>query len=482
MADGKVDPRGETLAAVSADAEAAARTLTEGAATRPRAASSDDLIGKHLAHFRVEKRLGRGGMGEVFLATDLALDRPVAVKVLAREIAEDSAFRERFIREARAQARINHPNICHIYFIGEQDGRMFFAMEYVEGENLGQRIERTGKVPHGEAVDLVRQAAAGLAEAQRRGFTHRDVKPSNLLVDRHGVVKVADFGLVKDAARAESADTGAAAIVGTPLFMAPEQARGEPVDFRADIYALGVTLHTMVAGKPPFDGPTPLAVVSKHLSEPRPRLEPARGAPLVDRLLDRMMAKKPEARFGSYDELLEALDQASPRVTRPAGIYPRAAAVAIDLAVAGIVTLPLHSLTQLLGFQDNDLFSIVAAVYVIVCNAIFGRTYGKRALELRIVVDAVEERRRRGIGWRRAALRWVGEYGLVFGGAYGVRLIEVVGVGWDELVRGITQGVLTAIAILPYVLGAIFAERAAGKRAFWDRMAGTRVVYHRDER
>jgi hypothetical protein len=482
MAEGEVDPRGETLAAASAGAEAAARTLTEAAATRPRAAPSDDLIGKHLAHFRVERRLGRGGMGEVFLATDLALDRPVAVKVLAREIAEDAAFRERFIREARAQARINHPNICHIYFIGEQDGRMFFAMEYVDGENLGQRVERAGKLPYGEALDLVRQAAAGLAEAHRRGFTHRDVKPSNLLVDRHGVVKVADFGLVKDAARGDVADTGATAIVGTPLFMAPEQARGEPVDHRADIYALGVTLHTLVAGKPPFDGPTPLALVSKHLSEPRPKLEPAKGTPLVDRLLDRMMAKKPAARFGSYDELLEALDQASPRVTRAGGIYPRAAAVVIDALVALLFTLPLQGLAELAGGARFEFYAWVAAIYVIVCNAIFGRTYGKRALELRIVVDAVEERRRRGVGWRRAVVRWLVEYGPVFGGVYAVQAVERLGQGWGDVPRGVVQGLFGTVAVLPYLVAAIFAERAAGKRAWWDRVAGTRVVYVRDER
>ena len=481
MPEREVDPRGETLAAASASAEAAARTLTEAAATRPRAAPSDELIGKHLAHFRVEKRLGRGGMGEVFLATDMALDRPVAVKVLAREIAEDAAFRERFIREARAQARINHPNICHIYFIGEQEGRMFFAMEYVEGENLGQRVERAGKLPYGEALDLVRQAAAGLAEAHRHGFTHRDVKPSNLLVDRHGVVKVADFGLVKDAARGDVADTGSTSIVGTPLFMAPEQARGEAVDFRSDIYALGVTLHTLVAGKPPFDGPTPLAVVTKHLSEPRPKLEPAKGTPLVDRLLDRMMAKKSEARFGSYEELLDALDQASPRVTRPGGIYPRAAAVVIDALVCLFLTLPLQGLTQLIGTRF-EFYAWVASIYVIACNATLGRTYGKRALELRVVVDAVEERRRRGIGWKRAVLRWLVQYGPVFGGVYGVQLIDNVGQGWGDVVRGVVQGFFGAIALLPYLLAGIFAERAAGKRAWWDRAAGTRVVYVRDDR
>src|SRR5262249_53774385 len=163
-----------------------------------------------------------------------------------------------------------------------------------------ERLERKVKIPVGDAVELCRMAAEGLAEAQRHGFTHRDIKPSNLLVDRHGVVKVADFGLVKDAARGDVGETAQSGqIVGTPLYMAPEQAGGDPADHRADIYALGVTLHPLVAGKPPFAGATPLAVVSKHLSDPRPRLN---REVLVDALCDRMMAKRPDDRPATYDE------------------------------------------------------------------------------------------------------------------------------------------------------------------------------------
>jgi serine/threonine-protein kinase len=248
-------------------------------------------------------------MGEVYLATDVALDRSVAVKVLGRDIGDDAAARDRFVREARAQARINHPNICHIYFIGEQHGRLFFAMELVEGENLQQRIDRLGALPCSEAVELARMAAAGLAEAQRHGFTHRDVKPSNLLLDRHGVLKVADFGLVDGSPRGDAVST---AIVGTPRYMAPEQSRGEPVDFRADMYALGVTLHHLVAGVPPFDGLTLPALVAQHREAIRPRFAGgARDLGRIEALCDRLMAKQPGDRFPSYAELLVSLERAA---------------------------------------------------------------------------------------------------------------------------------------------------------------------------
>jgi uncharacterized RDD family membrane protein YckC len=472
-----VDPRAETLAAATAGAEAAARTLTEGGQTTPRVRGSDELIGRHLAHFRIEKRLGHGGMGEVFLATDLALDRPVAVKVLGREIAEDSVFRDRFVREARAQARVNHPNICHIYFIGEQDGRLFFAMEYVEGENLQARIERLGKLPYADAVDLARQAAAGLAEAQKHGFTHRDVKPSNLLVDKNGVVKVADFGLVKDAGRAEVADTGGTAIVGTPLYMAPEQARGEPVDFRADIYALGVTLHHMVAGAPPFTAPTPLAVVSRHLSDPRPKLaETARGVALVDALLDRMMAKRPEQRFASYDDLLSALEQASPRVTRPAGGWARAFALGIDMGLILLASaLVGGGLSAMKIEAEGWLLGLFVALYFVAANAVFGRTYGKRALELSILVEGG----RAGIGWRRSIVRFLAQWGPIF-------VTLIVGNIFQQFVDreggvyAFIEGVSWVLGLAPMIIGGLIVERSAGKRAYWDRIAGTRVVYQRN--
>ena len=309
MSSDDVDPRATTLAAVAAGAGDAARTLTDHSrAVRARDPSRDDLVGECYAHFRIERPIGHGGMGAVYLATDVALDRSVALKVLGREISDDPLSRDRFVREARAQARINHPNICHIYFIGEQHGRLFFAMELVEGESLQQRIDRTGPLALREAVELARMAAAGLAEAQKYGFTHRDVKPSNLLLDKHGVLKVADFGLVDTTAR-DDGDERSGAIVGTPRYMAPEQARGEPVDFRADMYALGVTLHHLVDGAPPFAGETTTALLAQHAAETRPRFA-RQASSALEALCDRLMAKQPAERFGSYEELLASLERA----------------------------------------------------------------------------------------------------------------------------------------------------------------------------
>jgi serine/threonine-protein kinase len=313
---GPVDPRAQTLADATASAESAGRTLTEGGRTTRRR-DGDDLVGEYCAHFRVERCIGRGGMGEVYLATDVALDRSVALKVLGREIGDDATSRDRFVREARAQARINHPNICHIYFIGEQYGRLFFAMELVEGENLQQRVDRVGRLPPAEALSLVRMAAAALGEAQRHGFTHRDVKPSNLLLDRHHVLKVADFGLVDSSPRGD--DTATTGIVGTPRYMAPEQARGEPVDFRADMYALGVTLHHLISGSPPFRASTLPALIAQHLHDPRPRFADTDTLvdAVVDALCDRLMAKRPADRFATYDELHASLAAATAATLPP---------------------------------------------------------------------------------------------------------------------------------------------------------------------
>ena len=288
--------------------------------------------GTRLAHFEIVRPLGHGGMGEVYLATDLALDRPVAIKVLPAALARDAGRRERMIREARAQARLNHPNVAHIYFIGEDLGQLFFAMEYVEGETLAQRLER-GPLPTDVALELARQAALGLREAHRHGFTHRDIKPSNLMIDQHGLVKVMDFGLVTATwdADADALDGGAApaasALVGTPLYMAPEQGQGKAVDHRADIYALGATLHHMIAGAPPFAGGSAAELLSMHETAPRASLVGRRVrrrvAGLADEAIARMMAKRPADRPASYDLLIAELDRANPVRSRPTGLWPR---------------------------------------------------------------------------------------------------------------------------------------------------------------
>jgi uncharacterized RDD family membrane protein YckC len=388
-------------------------------------------------------------------------------------VAKDDQFRARFIREARAQAKISHPHVCHIYFIGEQDEQLFFAMEYVEGENLQQRLDRLGKVPVNEAVEICVQAAEGLREAERHGFTHRDIKPSNLLIDRNGAVKLVDFGLVKSTAGKDVSETERgtdAVIVGTPLYIAPEQARGDPVDFRADIYSLGVTLHHLVAGKPPFTGDSALALVSKHLSDPRPALV-SRKTSLLDGLVDRMMAKRPDGRFPSYDALLDALVEVAPDRTRPAGLVARGLALGFDFLIIGIAAALLASALESIGAPHVDTFPILGVLYGILLPARFGKTLGKKLLEIELVVGG----KRGALGFRRSLRRFFVQWAPTIVVAYLVKLVGMQLPKGHALDALEIVGLIVATAI-PLVFG-LFSLRSEGKRTIWDRSSGTRVVY-----
>jgi serine/threonine protein kinase len=462
----EIDPKADTQE----------KTLTEvGHTPSPGTSpSGDERVGRNFAHFRVEGRLGSGGMGEVYTATDLALDRKVALKFLGREVAGSPQLRERFLREARAQARLNHPNVGHIYFVGEEDGQLFFAMELIEGQSLQGRLDRDEKVPPGEALELCRQAALGLREAHRHGFTHRDIKPSNLMLDRHGAVKIVDFGIVKQAP-AEGQDVGltqekGGTLLGTPHYMAPEQARGDKVDFRADIYSLGATLHHLIAGKPPFDGDTALQVVARHLSDPRPRLTDKRqftrppSNALADDLIERMMAKRPDDRFASYDDLLATMERLSPTFSRPAGFWVRAFAFGIDFLVAILLTLPIE---MLWGSNIDDAVLVLAAIYSIFTHARWGRTIGKAALDL----EVVPWERAGRLGFVTAAKRFLWQCGLtyvLFGTTW---VLELYGLPGAEIPG------LVGLAI-PLIFGGV-AVFTPSKRTLWDKHSGTLVRYRR---
>jgi hypothetical protein len=432
--------------------------------------------GMRLGHFQITKKLGAGGMGEVYLATDLALDRPVAIKVLP---ADTGSARDRMVREARAQARVMHKNVAHIYFIGEDSGRLYFAMEYVTGETLADRTAR-GPVPAEEALALIHDAVLGLREAQRSGFTHRDVKPSNLMVDGHGVVKVLDFGLAAGAP--EHAETGGpvaqTTLAGTPLYMAPEQARGEPVDFRADIYALGATLYQLVTGRPPYQAQTAAELRTLHESAERPSIP--RGvvartqSAALDALIARMMAPRPENRFASYDELLRAIELVSTQYTRPAGFWVRGIAQGIDLLLIVI----LFGMARTLLFGEGEVSMGVygmplLALYEVIAIGRWGTTIGTALFELQVV--AVDTGARPG--WRRALRRTL----VMFG--------PLVALGW--LGEGVAQ--LDLPSLVPNIVNVVYALmflawaihllevslRRPGKRTEWDRFSGTIVRYRR---
>ncbi len=328
------DTTSVTRLAPGGDGAEATADFDTAARVRGKSASAEEDDGDHaaLGGYEVLKRIGKGGMGAVYLARQVSLDRAVALKVMNPEFATDPIFLARFVREAYAAAQLTHHNVVQIHDIGEDGGTSFFSMEFVDGRSLGELLRDRDSVPPAEAVGYILQAASGLRFAHDRGMVHRDIKPDNLMVNGEGIVKVADLGLVKtrhmtkaDDAASDGADSRPGAMLrgmadvtrvgtamGSPSYMAPEQCRDAfTVDARADIYSLGCSLYALLAGRAPFTGKTAVEVISKHLTEPPPPLRqvaasvPAALAGIVDRTLK----KDPADRYQSMDELIAALKE-----------------------------------------------------------------------------------------------------------------------------------------------------------------------------
>jgi predicted Ser/Thr protein kinase len=274
------------------------------ATTSIKSAKTGADIPSKLGHFKVKGELGQGGMGAVLDGYDPQLDRRVALKVLSAKLATDEQFVHRFLSEARAVARVSHPNVAGIYFADSDNGRHFFAMEFIEGESLDKVVDKGGRLTPKVAVGYVIQAVRGLAAAHERGIVHRDIKPANLMLSKDNVIKVTDFGLAKLSGENVKL-TQAGSVMGSPHFMAPEQGRGEETDVRADVYSLGATLYYLLTGETPYDGDSAVAVILKHQEAPVPQL--GRAPPSVNRLLGRMMAKGPGGRYQSYANLMTDL-------------------------------------------------------------------------------------------------------------------------------------------------------------------------------
>ena len=256
--------------------------------------------------YELHRRLGRGGMAEVSLARDQLLDRPVAVKVLFPEFATDPSFVERFRREATAAANLNHPNIVGVYDWGEADGTYFIVMEYVDGRSLSEILRAEGPLHPDRVADIGADVAAALGFAHRSGVVHRDVKPGNVLLTQAGQVKVADFGIAR-AITASSDDnlTQVGTVMGTATYFSPEQARGEPVDPRSDIYSLGCVLYELVLGRPPFAGDSPVAIAYKHVHESPipPRQLNIELPEAIEAIILKCLAKNPVNRYPSAEDL-----------------------------------------------------------------------------------------------------------------------------------------------------------------------------------
>jgi serine/threonine-protein kinase len=272
-------------------------------------ASALDLTGVVLGDFQVQKLLGRGGMGEVYLATQLSLNRPVALKVLRSNLAANPTYLGRLKSEATAVAKLNHPNIVHVYTLGCIDDINFIAMEYVQGTNLRDYILKKGALDLPLALSIMRQTGQAIGAAGEVGLIHRDIKPENILITKKGRVKVADFGLCRDQDRSTVHLTQTGVTMGTPLYMSPEQAQGHAVDHRSDLYSLGVTYYHMLAGVPPFQAETALAVALKQVREmPRSMLVHRPDLPPeLDRLVMKLIAKSPADRYQSAALMLADL-------------------------------------------------------------------------------------------------------------------------------------------------------------------------------
>src|SRR6266567_7448138 len=283
---------------------------------------SESMIGRTVSHYRILEKIGEGGMGVVYLAEDTLLGRRVAIKTIhSRAGAEDRHFRARFLREARAVSALSHPHIATIYDYGEtEEGEPYIVMELIKGATLGE-LMLTENLTISRAIEIIKQVGDALAEAHRQGIIHRDIKPTNVAINERGHVKVLDFGLAKQVGL-EAADitdperqtlmvmhTRDGMIVGTPMYLSPEQALGNEVDARSDLFSLGSLLYECIAGKPAFFGKSAADICAKVMRDDPP--PPSTLNPAVPKELDRIalksLAKKPELRYQSADEMIAEL-------------------------------------------------------------------------------------------------------------------------------------------------------------------------------
>jgi eukaryotic-like serine/threonine-protein kinase len=271
----------------------------------------DHIIGELFdRRYRLERRIGTGGMADVYLAEDETLHRQVAIKILADRYTQDEGFVERFRREATAAAGLNHPNIVSIYDRGESEGTYYIAMEYIDGPTLKEEITARAPLPEAEAVGYAQQVLQALEFAHRRGVIHRDIKPHNMMLTEDGLLKVTDFGIARAANQVEMTEVGS--IVGTAQYLSPEQARGQTVGPQSDIYSLGVVLYEMLTGEVPFTGSSAVEIAMKQVNE-RPVPPSSKNrlvSPAVEAIVMRALAKDPAMRFRSAREMADELDRA----------------------------------------------------------------------------------------------------------------------------------------------------------------------------
>ena len=455
-------------------------------------AQDDPLIGRHVDHFEIQALLGEGGMGRVYLAKDLSLDRPVAIKLLRRELAQDPALVERLVNEARAQARLQHPNVVTIYYIGHFESSSYFVMEYVHGKTLSEVIRGQGPLEWGEALEVVLDTARALAAAHARGMIHRDVKPSNLVMGevptgaRRAHVKVADFGLATDGSQVEGH------FVGTPYYAAPEQMEGAIPDFRSDIYALAVTFYELLTGKVPFHAEDLESMARLHRMAARPPIAESVAPWRLRQLIDQMMDPDPAHRPQSYDELIQRLEALRPKPRVAGGLIARGAALLVDFLLVAFVG---QAIAAAFGWSQQAAMGIglgAFATYYVAMHQWWGKTLGKKLLGLHIVGTT-----RRISVWRlllRFAVQFWGpliafiSLSLQFGvatdlleakqglsGIAGYHPLPLLDQNVQSLLRAMM--VPNLILALPWIAGFLFALVDRERQTLHDRASHTRVLY-----
>ena len=344
-----------------------------------------DLANREFGDYSVLRRIGSGAMADVYLAEQRSLGRRVALKILKSELALDESYVKRFVREARAVAKLSHPNLVQIYQADYLDGLWFIAQEYVQGQTLQELIRRGGSLPAEKLAEILWCCASALDRAAQADIVHRDIKPDNILLGDDGDVKIADFGLARFSDPTEATNlalTQAGMTLGTPLYMSPEQAQGKTLDHRSDMYSLGITAYHALTGHPPFRGETALAVAIQHVNKPPEALERLRPdvPAALARIVHRMIEKPPEKRFKCFYDLqreLRLLFSKSFHSENIAGRLPDWNAFHLDKTDTNLLasTEKLHDLMQ----TENQLYRrrpFIGRLLVVIGVLLLGGTLG----------------------------------------------------------------------------------------------------------
>jgi hypothetical protein len=427
--------------------------------------------GTFLHHFRVDQHLAAGGMGAVYLGFDTSLNRPVALKTLRPELAGDPSFLVRFQREAQSQANLVHPHVVQVYFVGEERGVWFMAMQLVDGGSLQDAVDRNGPLPWTDVAAHFLGIAEALSEAARLGIVHRDLKPANVLLDRYGIAHVADFGLATATHAPSDHDTlvrsplasaaglsVAGSVMGTLPYMAPEQLRGEPLDQRADVYGLGATIYHLLTGRPPVEARTAVDALRQIQAGITPVRRARSDVPrALASIVDLCLQPDPAARFQSHQDLARAVRHAAPQ--------PQVAPAPLVRVVAGLLDV-LPAIGVFVPFVEKAPWAapVWFALWLALGSAFLGASPGQWLMRLRVRTTAdgdvplLRALGRALLQWGWAILLAVGYSLITHGVETTASVLVIAGIGW---------GALALLGTLPAALR---------KPTLVDRLTRTRVL------